>query len=283
MDTGVTLFLLTAGFGLSFAYAIILLVTRYKQCAPDEILVIYGRVDGGRSSKCIHGGGILVWPLIQDWAKLSLMPMTIEIPVDNAVSVDDIKMNIKSNFTVAISTEPEIMHNAADHLLHLVPTEIKSLVSEIILGQLRMIFSIITHEQISSGSEDIEQLIHQKIGTDLANVGIKIIAFHISSISNQSDVTSEVSQEKLNHYLGLTKKAREKATPIPNEGTKGWDQLEIMLKMADDYSSDARFFMENGDYVRAFGAINYAHAWIDAGVKLRLLDGHGDDELFTLP
>jgi len=95
MDTGVTLFLLTAGFGLSFAYAIILLVTRYKQCAPDEILVIYGRVDGGRSSKCIHGGGTLVWPLVQDWAKLSLIPMTIEIPVDNAVSVDDIKMNIK--------------------------------------------------------------------------------------------------------------------------------------------------------------------------------------------
>ena len=32
----------------------------------------------------------------------------------------------------------------------------------------------------------------------------------------------------------------------------------------------------------AFGAINYAHAWIDAGVKLRLLNGHGDDNLFTL-
>lgn len=37
------------------------------------------------------------------------------------------------------------------------------------------------------------------------------------------------------------------------------------------------------DLIRAFGAINYAHAWIDAGVKLRLLDGHGDDVLFTLP
>jgi hypothetical protein len=35
--------------------------------------------------------------------------------------------------------------------------------------------------------------------------------------------------------------------------------------------------------VRAFGAINYAHAWIDAGVKIGLLDGHGDDVLFTLP
>lgn len=96
-------------------------------------------------------------------------------------------------------------------------------------------------------------------------------------------INDKLTREKVEYYLNLTKKAREKATPIPNEGTKGWDQLEIMLKMADDYSSDARFFMDNGDYVRAFGAINYAHAWIDAGVKLRLLDGHGDDQLFTLP
>jgi len=55
------------------------------------------------------------------------------------------------------------------------------------------------------------------------------------------------------------------------------------MRMADDYTSDAGYFMEKGDYIRAFGAINYAHAWIDAAVKLRLLDGHGDDELFTLP
>lgn len=53
--------------------------------------------------------------------------------------------------------------------------------------------------------------------------------------------------------------------------------------MADDYCSDAIHFREKGDYLRSFGAINYAHAWIDAGVKLGLLDGHGDDELFTLP
>ena len=92
-----------------------------------------------------------------------------------------------------------------------------------------------------------------------------------------------VTEEKLNHYLNLTTRAREKATPIHSEGSIESTQLEIMLKMADDYASDARHFMDKGDYVRAFGAINYAHAWIDAGVKLRLLDGHGDDELFTLP
>jgi hypothetical protein len=96
-------------------------------------------------------------------------------------------------------------------------------------------------------------------------------------------VDNIVTQEKLTHYIGLTHKARVKATPIPKEGSPEFKQLQIMLRMADDYASDAQHFMDKGDYVRAFGAINYAHAWIDAGVKLRLLDGHGDDVLFTLP
>lgn len=56
-----------------------------------------------------------------------------------------------------------------------------------------------------------------------------------------------------------------------------------MLRMCDDYQNDARHFMENGDLVRAFGAINYAHAWIDAAVRIGLMDGHNDDHLFTLP
>jgi hypothetical protein len=96
-------------------------------------------------------------------------------------------------------------------------------------------------------------------------------------------LSDKISEEKLIHYIGLTKKAREKATPIHEEGTTEASQLAVMLRMADDYANDAIHFMNNGDFVRSFGAINYAHAWIDAGVKLRLLDGHGDDVLFTLP
>ena len=87
-----------------------------------------------------------------------------------------------------------------------------------------------------------------------------------------------VTEEKLNHYIDLTKRARAKATPIHEEGTEEAEKLAIMMRMADDYASDAQHFLKIGDHVRAFGAINYAHAWIDAGVKLGLLDGHGDDD-----
>ena len=98
-----------------------------------------------------------------------------------------------------------------------------------------------------------------------------------------TNISNTISKERLEHYLKLTKQARHKATAIHAEGTKEYDMLTVLMRMADDYTSDAGYFMEKGDYIRAFGAINYAHAWIDAAVKLRLLDGHGDDELFTLP
>ena len=98
-----------------------------------------------------------------------------------------------------------------------------------------------------------------------------------------TNIENTISKEKLQYYLDLTKQARAKATAIPSNGTKEAEMLAVLLRMSDDYTSDANYFMENGDYVRAFGAINYAHAWIDAGIKLKLLDGHGDDNLFTLP
>ena len=95
-------------------------------------------------------------------------------------------------------------------------------------------------------------------------------------------IEDKISTEKLQHYLQLTTKARKKSTPLIDEASP-IGPLSILLKMADDYASDAQYFMDTGDYVRAFGAINYAHAWIDAAVKLEWLDGHGDDDLFTLP
>ncbi|MDP6328889.1 MAG: DUF357 domain-containing protein [Candidatus Thalassarchaeaceae archaeon] len=97
-----------------------------------------------------------------------------------------------------------------------------------------------------------------------------------------SDNGNIVSKEKVQKYLDLTAEARIKATSI-TKNIEDENRLQAMLKMCDDYQQDALYFMNNGDLVRAFGAINYAHAWIDAAVRIGLLDGHGDDRLFTLP
>ena len=97
-----------------------------------------------------------------------------------------------------------------------------------------------------------------------------------------SDEGSTVTKEKVEKYLELTAEARGNASPIA-ESEEDVARLDSMMRMCDDYQADAKHFLEKGDLVRAFGAINYAHAWIDAAVRIGLMDGHGDDRLFTLP
>ena len=98
-----------------------------------------------------------------------------------------------------------------------------------------------------------------------------------------SDESTTLTVARVESYLDITRRARAKATPKVVEGSTEATQLALMLRMADDYASDAHHFLTVGDLVRAFGAINYAHAWIDAGVKIGWLDGHNADGLFTLP
>ena len=116
----------------------------YKRCPSDRILVIYGKVKDNKSSRCIHGGGAFIVPLVQDYAYLSLTPMTISIPLQGALSFQNIRINVPSTFTVGVSTEPAIMMNAAERLLGLAPPAIEDMVKEIIFGQLRLTVASLT-------------------------------------------------------------------------------------------------------------------------------------------
>jgi flotillin len=89
------------------------LVSRYKRCPSDKILVIYGRT-GGSSAKCVHGGGAFIWPVIQDYAFLDLKPLSIEANLTNALSRQNIRVDVPCRFTIAISTESDTMNTAAE-------------------------------------------------------------------------------------------------------------------------------------------------------------------------
>ena len=112
---------------------VVFLATRYKRCPSDKILVVYGKVGEGQSARCIHGGGAFILPLFQDYTYMSLTPLTISIPLTKALSQQNIRVNVPSTFTVGISTEPEIMNNAAERLLNLNQDAVESMAREIIM------------------------------------------------------------------------------------------------------------------------------------------------------
>jgi flotillin len=181
------LILVTFGFGL--------LITRYKRCASDEILVVYGRVGKNKASVCMHGGARMIWPLFQDFKKISLIPMTIRIPLTNALSLQNIRIDVPSTFTVGVSTSPEIMQNAAERLLHLKETQIEEMAQEIIFGQLRLTVATLTIEQINQDRDNFLDLIRINVGAELNKLGLYLINVNITDITDDSDYIKSIGKK----------------------------------------------------------------------------------------
>lgn len=158
------------------------MIGRYRRCPSDKILVIFGSVGGNKSARCIHGGGAFVLPLYQDYSYLSLTPMNIDINLQNAYLKNDNLINLSSSFTVAISTDEEIMNNAAERLLNISIKEIEDLAKEIIFGQLRQLLVSLTFEEINRNRELFFENIIKYIEPKLNEIGLKIISNNVTDI-----------------------------------------------------------------------------------------------------
>jgi flotillin len=184
-----------------FAIVLVLVATtiffaqRYKRCPPDKIMVVFGRTSKGAASRSIHGGATLVWPLIQDYAFLSLTPITINIDLRNALSMQNIRINVPSTFTVGISTEPAIMTNAAERLLQLSPQQIEEMAKEIIFGQLRLTVASLTIEQINQDRDTFLEMTRTNVDTELQKIGIHLINVNLVDITDESDYIESIGKK----------------------------------------------------------------------------------------
>jgi len=176
---------IVAFIGLVLA-TVLIMASRYKRCPSNRILVVYGKVGKGVSARCMHGGAAFIWPLIHDYAYLNLTPMTIGIPLQQALSFQNIRINVPSTFTVAISTEPGIMDNAAERLLNLGLHEMEEMAKEIIFGQLRLTVASLTIEQINQDRESFLEAIRKNVEPELNKIGLYLINVNITDITDES-------------------------------------------------------------------------------------------------
>ena len=93
---------------------------------------------------------------------------------------------------------------------------------------------------------------------------------------------TEITEERMNKYLNTTAKAIEKVKIASPPRSHFKKLAEDTLAMAMSYFMDAKAFARDGNYVLAYGAVNYAHGWLDAGARMGLFDVDEDDQLFTL-
>lgn len=200
--------LLALGFAILFIFILFFsFIRRYKRCPSDRILVVYGKVGGGQSAKCIHGGAAFIWPVVQDYQFLDLTPISIEVNLVNALSKQNIRVNVPSHFTIGISTEPGVMQNAAERLLGLELQNIQELAKEIIFGQLRLVVASMDIEEINSDRDKFLSNISHSVEAELKKVGLKLINVNITDIHDESGYIEALGKEAAAHAINEARKS----------------------------------------------------------------------------
>ena len=171
------------------------LFSRYRMCPPDKILIVFGRVGSGQPARCYHGGSTFVLPVFQSYSYLDLNPINIDVPLQGALSSQNIRVDVPSSFIVGISTLPDIMQNAAARLLGRSREEIRSLATEIIMGQMRVVIASMTIEEINSDREKLIKGITEGVDVELHKVGLHLINANITDIQDASGYINALGQE----------------------------------------------------------------------------------------
>lgn len=180
---------------LVMAGVVVLFVSRYRRCPANKVLVISGRVGGDGAAKCISGGGTFVWPVIQEYAYLSLEPIQIDIPLKDALSLENIRVAVPSVFTVAIGTESEVRTNAAVRLLGLGHDQIKRQAQDIIFGQLRQVIASMKIEEINRDREGFLHRILTSLEPELKKIGLVLINVNITDLRDDSGYIEAIGKK----------------------------------------------------------------------------------------
>ena len=191
---------------------LVFIVSRIKKCPSDKILVIYGKIgpnkDGSsRSANCIHGGSKFIYPFFQAYQFLDLTPISIQVDLTNALSRQNIRIDVPSRFTVGISTEPGIMLNAAERLLGLKLNEIQELAKDIIFGQLRLVIATMDIEEINTDRDKFLEAVSGNVEGELKKIGLRLINVNVTDINDESGYIEALGKEAAAKAINDAKKS----------------------------------------------------------------------------
>ena len=208
------------------------ILKRYRTCPSDKVLVVYGKVGGNKSAKCIHGGATFVWPIFQNYSFLDLTPFTLQLDLRNALSKQNIRINVPSSFTVAISTETDVMQNAAERLLNKPLNYIMNLTQDIIIGQMRLIIATMDIEELNTQRDKFLSAVQRNVESELKKIGLNLINANITDIRDESGYIDALGKEAEAKALNEAKRNVAEKNREGNTGEKE-EKMKEALEIAE--------------------------------------------------
>ena len=240
---------------VALVFLFVAIINRYRRCPSDKILVIYGNRGTSKSAKCVHGGGAFVWPIIEDYAYLSLTPIGIDANLTNALSKQNIRVDVPCRFTVGISTDPESMLAAAERLLGQSAQQIQELARDILFGQLRLVIATMSIEELNSDRDKFLEAITANVEVELKKIGLRLINVNVTDIKDESGYIEALGQEAAAKAINEAKVRVAEQEKIGEIG-KAEDVRETRIRTAEANAqavqgeNEAKIAIANSDSAR---------------------------------
>ena len=170
-------------------------LSRYRKCRPDEILIKYGRTGKDGAAKIITGGGAFIWPIIHSYATMSLRPVQLQLDIKEAAAKGMIRTNVPTNISVVISNEPDLQQIAVKRLLGMSDQELRELIKETIYGQVRMVIARMSVEELNGNRDKFSQEVEINVNNELKKYGLELKTINIQDIRDNAKIIDKLGEQ----------------------------------------------------------------------------------------
>jgi flotillin len=197
------------GFAFVLVGLVALVARRWTKCAPNEVLVVYGRKrsvetigpDGRKGSKeqgyrLIRGGATFVMPVLEAVERVSLNSFPVPFSVEDTPNVDGVLVNVDALANMKVASDPALLSNAVECLLETSQAEVQQTATDTLSGLLRQIVGTLTVEEIIKDREKIAQQVLEAAVTELGKLGFELKNFVIQKITDREGYIEALGKKR---------------------------------------------------------------------------------------
>ncbi|MDE5548198.1 MAG: flotillin family protein [Clostridia bacterium] len=174
---------LTIGAVVLVVLLLILFGIGYMKAPPDTAYIISGPF---RRKILIGRAGFRI-PFFERVDKISLRVMQVDVKTSEAVPTNEfINVNVDGVANIKVSSNPELLKKAAESLLGMRQSELISLVTQVLEGNMREIVGSVGLKEMVQDRQGVAKKITENVVPDMEKLGIEVVNFNIQNFKDNA-------------------------------------------------------------------------------------------------
>jgi flotillin len=163
----------------------------YRKAGPHEALVVYGM----RRTRVIKGRGTVIYPMMENWRRLSLELMSFDVaPKQDLYTKQGVAVTVEAVAQIKVKSDDVSVLTAAEQFLTKSDNEREGLIRLVMEGHLRGIIGQLTVEEIVKEPEMVSDRMRSTCADDMNKMGLEVISFTIKEVKDQNEYITNMGR-----------------------------------------------------------------------------------------